>query len=74
MDMGYSRIVGENHIKLNVKQEDYPDFIYDAIAFQLKDRFEIVKNKIPFDICYSISENSWRGKTNLQLIIKDIKQ
>lgn len=73
MEQGYARVVGENHIKLTVRPSETENYYYDAIAFQLKDKLEIVRGKLPFNICFSISENSWKGKTNLQLMIKDIK-
>ncbi len=73
-DTGYSRIVGNNHLKLNVAQDESTRLQgMDAIAFQAGHHYEVVKRKIPFDICYTIEENVYNEKTTLQLNVKDIR-
>ncbi len=74
-DNGSARIVGNNsdHLKLELIQESDPFHKYPAIAFQMSEHFSYIKNGNPFDICYSIEENAYRGKTTLQLRLKDIK-
>ena len=47
--------------------------ILPAIAFSQADRIDYIKNGNPFDICYSVEMNEFRGNKNLQLNIKDIK-
>ena len=32
-----------------------------------------IKQMKPFDICYTIEENTYNGNTTLQLMIKDIR-
>jgi len=71
-DNGYSRVVGSNHLKLMVRQEENEHGI-DAIAFQQSHQFDRIAKGLPFDICYSIEENEWNGKTSLQLNVRDIK-
>jgi single-stranded-DNA-specific exonuclease len=73
IDTGYARIVGKNHLKLEVVHKDIRGFPIPAIAFQQSEHLEhIVKNK-PFRLCYHIEENEWNGVVNLQLNVKDIK-
>lgn len=72
-DTGSSRIVGNNHLKLSIAQDDFTRFGFDAIGFQLGDFHPIVSRKIPFDIAFTIEENNWNNKTSLQLNIKDIR-
>ena len=72
-DTGMSRIVGNNHLKLNLAEDETTRFGMDGIAFQLGQFYPMVARKIPFDICYSIEENVWNGKTSLQLNVKDIQ-
>ncbi|HAF28833.1 MAG TPA: single-stranded-DNA-specific exonuclease RecJ [Bacteroidales bacterium] len=74
-DNGEGRIVGlsKEHLKLSLIQEDDPFRNYPAIAFQQADLYDYIHSGDYFDICYSIDENSFRGVTNLQLNIKDIK-
>lgn len=69
-DTGQSRIVGENHLKLDLEDEN--GLKMKGIAFQLGEKIDLVKkNKV--DICYVIDENRWNGVTSLQLLVKDIK-
>ncbi len=75
IDAGSSRLVGKNleHIKLDLVEPDASSQVFPAIAFNMADKFPIIQSGIPFDICYSIGLNEFRGKTNLQLNIRDIK-
>lgn len=73
IDTGSGRIVGKNHLKLEVVQQDIRGYPISAIAFQQSENLEnIIRNK-PFNICYHIEENVWNGVTSLQLNVKDIK-
>jgi len=72
IDTGFSRIVGKNHLKLDVVHPHIRGYPISAIAFQQSDAYDIVK-KGPFNICYHIEENEWNGTVKLQLNIKDIK-
>lgn len=75
IDSGSSRLVGKNteHIKLDLVEPDDSSAIYPGIAFNMSDKFALIKSGMPFDICYSIAINEFRGKTNLQLYIRDIR-
>ena len=74
-DYGYGRIVGRTneHLKLDLIEKDKSNVYYSAIAFQQAQHFDSIKDKLPFNVCYSIEENVYNGKTSLQLKIKDIK-
>ncbi len=72
IDTGFSRIVGKNHLKLDVVHPHIRGYPVSAIAFQQSDAYDIVKNG-PFNICFHIEENEWNGTVKLQLNIKDIK-
>ena len=73
LDRGYAKIVGSDHLKMDVYQPDNPQLKFAAIAFGFGDFFGLVKAKKPFDICYTIEENEWRGNITIQLNIKDIR-
>ncbi len=73
MDAGGSRIVGKNHLKLNVVHPEIAGGPFSAIAFQQGEQFTMIEKQIPFNICYHLEENEWNGSVNLQLNIKDIK-
>ena len=72
-DTGLSRIVGNNHLKLNLAEDETTRFGMDGIAFQLGQFYPFISRRIPFDICYTIEENTFNGKTTIQLNVKDIK-
>jgi single-stranded-DNA-specific exonuclease len=75
VDNGCGRVVGNTseHLKLELIQEKEPFRVYPAIGFQLAKHFNYISKGNPFDICYSIEENEFRGNTTLQIRIKDIK-
>jgi single-stranded-DNA-specific exonuclease len=74
VDTGEGRLVGseKEHLKLTLMQ-DGNNKKYDAIAFQMAEYYKPIHYGQPFDVCYTIYENVFRGKTTLQLRVKDIK-
>lgn len=62
------------HLKLELISEDRPFESLSAIAFNLSEFFERIKQGLPIDICYSIVENYYRGMSTVQLRIKDIRE
>jgi single-stranded-DNA-specific exonuclease len=73
VDKGSARLVGEDHLKLQLHHPDRPELSMDAIAFKQAHHFELVKSGEPFSVLYVVEENEWQGRKNLQLNIKDIK-
>jgi single-stranded-DNA-specific exonuclease len=73
VDTGRSRIVGKNHIKLDLHQPSVNSDSFSGIAFQQAHHFEMIRTGQPFSICYHLEENDWMGKSFLQLNVKDIK-
>jgi single-stranded-DNA-specific exonuclease len=75
-DAGTSRLVGKNqeHLKLDLVEPDVNSGIFPGIAFNQSDKFDLITSGLPFDVCYSVTENEYRGKTNLQLFIRDVKK
>jgi single-stranded-DNA-specific exonuclease len=72
-DNGKGRVVGNNHLKLNLTQEDQRASFFDGIAFQLGHHHPKVEQQETFDVVYHIEENTFNGRTSLQLNIKDLK-
>jgi single-stranded-DNA-specific exonuclease len=74
-DTGSGRMVGSSgeHLKLELCQESSGQKSFSAIAFSQANHFEYIRGGHPFDICYSLEMNEFRGARNLQLNIKDIK-
>jgi single-stranded-DNA-specific exonuclease len=75
VDDGTGKQVGgaKEHLKLNILHEDEPFKPYPAIGFNLGSHFKSIGKGRPFDVCYCIDENEYRGQTTIQLRIKDIK-
>ena len=73
VDTGYGKPMGkeEEHLKLFVRQNNSEGI--PAIGFGLGKKYEIVKNKRPFEAAYCIDENEWNDKIELQLRLKDIR-
>ncbi|MCD7973553.1 MAG: single-stranded-DNA-specific exonuclease RecJ [Candidatus Azobacteroides sp.] len=73
-DYGSSRLVGKDlsHLKLEVIDNKSQN-IMNGIAFGMHEHNEYIKSSKPFDICYTIEENTFNGKTSIQLMIKDIR-
>lgn len=74
-DSGSGRMVGSSgeHLKLDLCHESTGQRTFSAIAFSQSEQFEHIKAGKPFDICYSVEMNEFRGNRNLQLNIRDIK-
>ncbi|MFC6996607.1 single-stranded-DNA-specific exonuclease RecJ [Rufibacter roseus] len=70
-DTGSVRVVGDSHLKLRLTQDG--DISFDAIAFGMADFYPRIQKGIPFDVCYCVEENVFRGNITLQLRIKDIR-
>jgi len=75
-DGGNGRKVGAGgvHMKLDLIQEYQPYHQISAIAFNMSDYFEYIKAGNPFDVCYSIVENYYRGNSTIQLRVKDLHE
>jgi single-stranded-DNA-specific exonuclease len=74
-DTGAGRMVGSSgeHLKLDLCQESTGQKSFPAIAFSQANHFEYIRAGNPFDICYSVEMNEFRGNRTLQLNIRDIK-
>jgi len=74
-DSGAGRMVGSSgeHLKLDLCQESTGTRTFPAIAFGQANHFEYIKVGKPFDVCYSVEINEFRGNRTLQLNIRDIK-
>ena len=75
VDNGYSKAIGadESHLKLNIKQEEYPHIIVSGIAFKFGHLAAMVKSGTPFSIAYTLELNEWNNQVQLQLNVKDIR-
>ncbi|WP_258543015.1 single-stranded-DNA-specific exonuclease RecJ [Parvicella tangerina] len=70
-DSGYSRVVGEDHLKVTLKCER-TEQIFTGIAFGRADKLEMLQRH-NVDVVFSLSLNEYRGSQELQLDIKDLR-
>lgn len=69
MVSGLPRIVGENHLKFKVNQNN---IVFGAIGWKLGTLYEMLISNRPLDMVFVIEENEWNGHTEIQLNVKDI--
>ena len=74
MDYGTSKVVGKDkdHLKLELIEE-CSGSIVQGIGFSMGKFIHEIKSGSPFDICYTIEENSFNGNVSLQILLKDIR-
>ncbi|MCK5847452.1 MAG: single-stranded-DNA-specific exonuclease RecJ [Bacteroidales bacterium] len=73
VDTGYARVVGKNHLKLQVCYPENRTTSFNGIGFNLADKLSVIKTKLPFEVAYAINENVWKERVSLQFMIKDIR-
>jgi single-stranded-DNA-specific exonuclease len=71
-DSGNSKRVGSDgsHLKLDLIQNGHKA---GGIAFGMGDYIDDIKTGQPFSICYTVEKNVFKGKTSVQLMVKDIQ-
>lgn len=74
-DTGNGKMVGQSgeHLKLEICHESSGVTLFPAIAFGQAHRWDYIRANKPFDICYTLEMNDFRGFRSLQLNIRDIR-
>jgi single-stranded-DNA-specific exonuclease len=70
LTVDYIKVLKEKHLSFRVKSDKT---YFNAIAFGLVDYHTQLMEAKSIDLCYTIEENFFQGKTNLQLRAKDLK-
>jgi single-stranded-DNA-specific exonuclease len=65
-----AKILKDRHLKMQVQTPNGP---MDSIGFGLAEHWPYVTDAQIFHACYCIEENTYNGRTNLQLRLQDIK-
>lgn len=70
--VGYPSVVGKGHLKFKVKQNGSQT--YEVIGYNMESFYNHVHsgNK-NLEIVYSLDENQWNGKSQIQLQLKDVR-
>ena len=76
VNCGKTRAVGkefpQKHLRLEV--QDSTGKVMTGIGFGLAEFASVLQSGAKVDICYTISQNYFNGKTSLQLMVKDVKK
>lgn len=70
-DTGGCRIIKSNHIRFEVTEPGSGPVA--GIGFGMADKFGIIASGKPFDLCFHLMENRWRGRRSLQLKVLDLR-
>lgn len=77
IDTGYAKAVGKNgdprHLKFEAVHKNHSGNPLKAIAFNMGEHYDKMKQGKSFSLCYHLDENNWQGNTSLQLRVKDIR-
>jgi single-stranded-DNA-specific exonuclease len=69
--IGAPRVVGKNHLKFKVRQDN---IVMDAIGFELGDLlYRVAPGEKDLDMIYVIEENEWMDRKTTQLRVKDLR-
>jgi len=69
--VGYPQLLNDRHIRLKVKQNGT---VMDAVGFNMSHAYNMIGvGDKPLDMVYQIDENTWQGRTTIQLKIKDLR-
>lgn len=71
-DRGWLRIVGTNHLKMDIVDPAQPARIFPAMGFGMGEHYMALAQQKSFSMCYCIEENEFNGKIALQLGLKDV--
>lgn len=64
------RIVKENHVRFQVEQHGIS---FTGIGFNLAEKFNSIENTEVLDLVFALDENTFNGRTSLQLKVIDIE-
>jgi single-stranded-DNA-specific exonuclease len=75
IDTGYGKCVGadKTHLRLTATQPKASKSLV-CIGFSLGEKFNLISDKKPFRVVYSVDENEWQGHVSLQLKLRDLKK
>jgi len=80
LDVVSARTVGSDnkHLKFEVRQRDASSGeSFDAIGFGMGEKLSVLRESqetgTPVEMLFSLEENTWNGRTNLQLKVRDVR-
>ncbi len=70
VDTGWSRVVKDQHIKFSVRENNCT---FNGIGFNMASKFNLLENKKPIDIVFTLDINEWNNEKTLQLRVCDVR-
>jgi single-stranded-DNA-specific exonuclease len=64
---------GDRHIKLFLRAPDSSPKMFEAIGFNLNEKFNYLKNGDVIDVVFNLEIDSWNGNKKIQLKLIDLK-
>lgn len=72
VDSGFSKIVGDNHLKFSIKPQNGSK-VFNGIGFGLGEELEGVKSGKEFNVAFQLNENNYFGEPELQFLVKGVQ-
>jgi len=70
---GSAREVGNGHLKIRLAAADAPGPAVEVIGFGLAGYLPQINEGLPFDVCYTLEMNEYRGSRHVQLRLLDLR-
>ena len=64
---------GEKHLKLFLTPDNGQPKVFEAIGFNLSERFNSLKTGDKINLLFNLEEDEWNGNKKIQMKIVDIK-
>ena len=73
-DSGFGRQMGSGntHLSMNIQNPNF-EMPMKGVAFKHGDKYDRIKNNQPFEAIFSLHEEEFNGRLNVQLNIRDLK-
>lgn len=71
VDTGFSKIVKEQHVRFVLNNNNV---VFSGIGFNMAEKWEILSEKHPIDIVFTVDLNEWNNEKNLQIRVIDFRR
>jgi single-stranded-DNA-specific exonuclease len=73
IDVGGCRIIGVEHLRVLLSDNDHPDKKIPGVAFKMAQYSQPISAGKIISACFSLSTNNYKGRASMQMDIKDIE-
>ena len=72
-DTGGTKVVGKDQTHLKLEVTDFSGVPFSGIGFGMAAHISQIKSQASFELLYTLDENEYNGKKNLQLKVKALR-